>query len=462
MTLAPIRWAAQSTKSPSPTVSSERLVNCYLDANPAGAKSAVTVYGDAGLKAWTTLAESPIRGMLLFGGVHLFVVAANSLYIVTEDKVAVNIGTIPGSGSVAMCANATHVAIATTVGLYAATTTAIVQVDSNFYTSATYQDGYGIFTLADSEQIYISGLDDMTSINPLDFTSADTFPDKVRCSLSDHRELIVFGRETIEHFYNSGDAYFPFTRTPGAFVETGCAAGGTAAKQANRVFWLGNDRAVWAMAGYQPQRISTPGIEHAIRGLDGIEDATAFTYSLQGHEHYVLNFPRATFVFDITTGLWRERESFGSSRWSAEKYVRAWNLDLVSDKETGDIYELDLDTYDEDGDPLVRTMQSSPIHGAGVRLLMPWLYVDAEMGTVQDAGGEAWADPRFMLSYSDDGGRTWSVERRCSAGKTGEYTKRATWSRLGSFYQRTIRLSLSDPCRLAVNGAYAELEAYTR
>jgi hypothetical protein len=455
MTLMPIPWATQSTKAQSGVVSCERLVNCYMEPSPSNSKSPFTIYGDAGLKLWTTIAETPIRGWLLFNGVHLFVAAGESLYVVTEDKVASKIGTVLGHGPVSTCANATHVCIATNLGLYAATTSLLVQVDSNFYTTATYQDGYGIFTLNDSEQFYISGLDDMTTVDPLDFTSADTFADKVRGGISDHRELIVFGYETIEHYYNSGDAYFPFTRTPGGFVETGCVAAGSIAKKSNLVFWLGNDGAVWAMSGAQPKRISTPGIERTIKGLPDHESAKAFCYSLEGHDNYALSFSSGTFVYDISTGLWRERESFGIDRWRAQDYVRAWELDLVADFETGDIYELDLSTYDENGSPLVRTIQAPPLHGGGRRVLMPRLFVDAEMGTSIDPN----ADPLFMLQWSDDGGKTWSNVHHGSAGKTGEYTKRFTWSRLGSFYQRTLRFSLSDSCKLAVLGAYAELEA---
>src|SRR4030042_3917031 len=109
MTLQPIPWATQSTKAQSGVVSCERLVNCYLEVNPANSKSPVTIYGDAGLKLWSTIAETPIRGILLFNGVHLFVAAGASLYVVTEDKAAINIGALPGGGPVSMCANSTHI-----------------------------------------------------------------------------------------------------------------------------------------------------------------------------------------------------------------------------------------------------------------------------------------------------------------------------------------------------------------
>jgi len=50
-----------------------------------------------------------------------------------------------------------------------------------------------------------------------------------------------------------------------------------------------------------------------------------------------------------------------------------------------------------------------------------------------------------MLSWSDDGGRTWSNEHWRSAGKIGEYDKICQWLRLGRTKDsRIFKLSVSD------------------
>jgi len=456
--LVPIPWATQSTKAQSGVVSAERLVNCYLEVNPASSKGPVAVYGDAGLKLWGAIGAGPIRGSLLKGE-NLFVVSGTELYAVTADKVLALIGTIPGNGDVAMIANATHVGIATNLGFCAATLDAApVLVDGNRYTSAAYMDGIGILALADSEQFFVTGVDDMLTINPLDFSSADTFADMLAAVAQINRELVLLGAETLEHWYPSGDAYFPFARTPGGVRNVGCAAAGSVVVRADQVFWLANDGAVYSMSGYQPKRISTPGIEREIKALPAKELASAVAYGVEGHDHYVLNFITASFAYDITTGLWRDRATYDKPRWRVQSYVRAFGLDLAGDFESGNLYELDPQTYDDNAQPFVRTMQSAPIHGSGRQLVMHKLYIDCEMGAVQNAGGTAYEDPQFMLSWSDDGGKTWSAELTRSAGKTGEATRRAVWTRLGRFYQRTIRLSISDKTKLAVVGAYAEME----
>jgi hypothetical protein len=54
-------------------------------------------------------------------------------------------------------------------------------------------------------------------------------------------------------------------------------------------------------------------------------------------------------------------------------------------------------------------------------------------------------DPQAMLSWSDDGGKTWSNEYWRSAGKIGEHRKRSRWWRLGMTWDsRIYKLSVSD------------------
>jgi hypothetical protein len=68
------------------------------------------------------------------------------------------------------------------------------------------------------------------------------------------------------------------------------------------------------------------------------------------------------------------------------------------------------------------------------------------------------ADPQVRLSVSDDGGRTYSLLQKWrSMGKTGEYTKRLRWLKMGQFRQRTIRLEITDPVRRNIIGVYMDV-----
>ena len=65
-------------------------------------------------------------------------------------------------------------------------------------------------------------------------------------------------------------------------------------------------------------------------------------------------------------------------------------------------------------------------------------------------------DPQIMLRWSDDGGHTWSNEHWVSAGKIGEYHRRAIWRRLGmttKLRDRLYEISGTDPCEISIMGA---------
>lgn len=432
-------------------VSLASLVNLYLEPNPQGAKSQFTLYGTPGLDLWTTVGSGPIRGIERMGSA-LYVVSGEELYHVSATGVATYVGAIAGSGNVHTTNNGIHVAIAVTGGnLYAANTTdGVLSLGLTGVNGATYQDGYGIFS--DASYFWITALDDMTTIDPADFSAADADPDDNVGILSDHRELWIFGKRTTEVWYNSGAASFPFERAGAGFIEHGCRASGSIAKAENAVLWLGDDLAVYMAPGYQAQPISTPQVESLIAAVGDPGAAWAFTYRQLGHLHYVITWPDLTLVYDLTSGAWHQRKSTGLDRWRVSCHTTLDDRHIVGDCESGNLYFLDLDTYTDNGDIIRREAVLSPIHGNGQRVMMPEIYVDVEAG-VGTASGDG-SDPVLMLDWSDDGGATWSTELSRSIGKTGERSQRAVWNRLGSFRQRTLRLAIEDPVKVAMIGIY--------
>jgi hypothetical protein len=64
--------------------------------------------------------------------------------------------------------------------------------------------------------------------------------------------------------------------------------------------------------------------------------------------------------------------------------------------------------------------------------------------------------PKVHLSWSDDGGYTWSSDYEASIGSLGEYGTRAIWRRLGSSQDRVFRISISDKVQRTIIGAVIE------
>lgn len=458
----PIPFWTQSYEARSRTVTSERLVNWYLEKNPDNAKFPLALYATPGLKLLTTVGAGPIRGLCRMG-TDLYVVSGTKLYQVTSALIITEIGDILGNGNVFMVTNEEQILIVTQQQwAYSATATAIVQIAQEYMVGATYQDGYGIAGKRSTEQFFISGLVDsgggFTSWDATDFTSADAIADPIVGIISIHRQLMVLGRETIEWWSNVGAADFPFARIPGGFAEIGCRASGSVAKAENTVYWLGHDHQVYRAAGFQTQVISTPAISRKIEQQGSPDTAWSFVYAQDGHTFYVLSFDDITMVFDTNTGLWHYRESRDCDRWRANCHAFVWAKNVVGDYSNGKIYELDLDTFTDDTDFIRREADSAPIHARGDLAVMHEFFVDMETGVGLD-GEVQGSDPELMISWSDDGGRTWSYEIMVKIGKIGEYLTQARIWGLGQFRQRSIRIAISDPIPANIYGAWANMEA---
>ena len=282
----------------------------------------------------------------------------------------------------------------------------------------------------------------------------------------DHREVWLFGTNSVEVWYNAGLLDFPLQRVQGAFNEIGCAAPYSIAKMDNGIFWLGKDARgqglVYRANGYTGQRISTHAVEWQIQQYGTMEDAVAYTYQQDGHSFYVLIFPSAntTWVYDVATQAWHERAGWKNGNWTRHRsncQVFWNNMTVVGDYEDGRIYAFDLDYYKDDDQVQrwYRTWRALPTDQNNLnRTAQHSLQLDCETGVgVNNGQGD---DPECMLRWSDDGGHTWSYEHWKKMGKIGQYGYRTIWRRLGmtvKIRDRVYEVSGTDPVKLAIMGA---------
>jgi hypothetical protein len=338
-------------------------------------------------------------------------------------------------------------------------------VDSEFPVASyvTYQDGYFIVNDINTQNMWISALNDGMSWDALDYTTVESSPDNLTCVFSDRGNLFAVGNRSIEVYQNTGAAAFPFQRIPGAIIQTGCEAPFTFQKFGGSVAWLGTDEqgqgVVWLLNGYTPQRISTAAIERKIATIINFSASYAFVYHERGHLFYCLQIPGldTTLCFDAQTQQWHERMRKNADTNSMELmnvscFMFFEKLNLVGSRTDGKIYRMSLDIQDDDGDEMV-WIRISPHQQDEKRLLSYGSFeLDVETGVGLNTGQGS--DPQIMLRYSDDGGNTWSSELWRSPGKMGQYRNRAIWRQLGQARDRVFWVSGSDPVFTQLNAAF--------
>jgi hypothetical protein len=162
--------------------------------------------------------------------------------------------------------------------------------------------------------------------------------------------------------------------------------------------------------------------------------------------------------------MWHERSTYQGSPYAIGRHIgncyTSFNgKHYVGDYTNGNIYEMASDVYDDSGSPLVaiRTGQHQYDKTGLKSIVIKKLQIDLEAGVgLTGSVPTAGVDPQAVLSWSDDGGHTWSNDYPVSMGKIGEYKKRAIWRRLGMSRDRIFRVMISDPVKRTIIGAYVE------
>jgi hypothetical protein len=478
--MSQIPFVGGAYQSRSLKLDAQRCVNFYPVRGESGtAKAVAALFGTPGLRLLTTLggvggirAEYPPSN-----GGDAIVVQGSSVYRVSTGFVSTFVGTIDLLLTpVSIADNGTTAVLVTGPNGYRldlASNNLTKITDPAFYGAArvSYNNVTFIFERPGTNQFYVTSPGTI-SFDELDFASAESNAEPIVSHIINHGELLLFKRTVTEVWSDSGNADFPYAENSNASIEQGCAAAHSVVDLDNSVFWLGGDKngtgIVWRLNGYTPQRISHAGIEKAIQGYSDISDAIGFAQQKEGQTFYFLTFPtgNATWVYDVATQLWHERAyllpaSGVFQRHRGNSMMFFGGEHVVGDWENGNLYALDLECYTDNGDPLVSLRAAAHIaDGAYKNIRFHELEVDIEAGVGLETG--LGSDPKMMLRWSNDGGKTWSPLREMTMGRIGEFKARARATRLGKARDRVYEISISDPVKRVIVGASVNATGLTR
>lgn len=458
-------FATQSYLHRSLPLSAQRMVNCYVEPQPQDAKSRLPILPAPGLRQFGSAATSVCRGMHVMGA-DLFAVIGSTVYRVVVDGSTFALGTIPNGGPVSLDSNGEQLAIVVpettecfVADRSAGTVTQVTDGDFEGASSVCVIDGYYIFTRPNSTQFFLSAINDPLSFNALDFASAEGSSDNLLAAVRAGRDLWLYGERSIEIWSNVGATDFPFLRVSGGFISRGTAAPFSIATRLGGPIWLGDDKVVYTASGVVPQRLSTTAIEQAIAGYARVDDAEGMVFEIEGAAFYALTFPSAgrTWVCNLTAqASWHERESESVGAWRARRGVAYAGSVIFGDAVDGRLWRLDPTFAMEGEEQIIRTATGTTLHSEARRVFFSRFAAEfaAGQGLISGQG----SDPVVWLSWSDDGGHTFSEQAQAGIGKAGEYRARAEWRRLGAGRERVFRLQWSDPVYTTLAAVNIEAE----
>lgn len=418
-------------------------------------------------------------GQLLFGTVAggvdrgafthkdiLYKVTGTHLYTVSSAGVHTSKGSIAGSGRCIFAPIGDYLAISADSVRYlydGATVAVITDGDLEAGDSVAHLNNQILFD-GTGGRFCTSDVGAATSINALNYATAESSADNLQRIFVHNQTAYMIGTETTEPWWNSGVGSPPYDRIENGIIQIGTQAIYSAANNKNYLYLLGHDKQVYAISSPgNATVVSNPALAREIANYTTTSDAIGWCMTLNSQDFYVLTFPteNKTFIYP-EGGQWFEWSSgVLGGRNIANSYVYAFSKHLVADYANGNIYELTEDAYDENGSRIVRVRDTGPIHGGlinkpGKTLTMNRfeLIMETGVGLISGQG----SNPVVMLSFSDDGGFTFSNEMWGTIGTMANKQWKVEWNALGSFESRIMRVSISDPVHCCIYSAGADIE----
>lgn len=333
-----------------------KLRNFYVEKDESGISPDQTLrIQRPGMVRTATLGLGPVRGMdYRVSADEPLAVSGSRLFSGGTDK-----GEIAGSGLVAMVGTTFAYAILGGNTLY--------MYDGTAVTALTMPDDAG--TVVDIDQInqYLLILTRTgkfywlvpgeTTVDPLNFATAESSPDKAVAIRRVGDEFWIFGEDSIEPWQSTGDLDAPFQRVTGRIYERGTMGRDAVKRFDNSVMWVSDDAQV-CRGGAVPQVVSDNAIAERIRLKGG--DLSAWVFGIDGHEFYALNIPgQGTFAYDASTQAWSEFATIGAATWEARVGYDRQGQVVCGSNTSGAVWRLDPEAGTDDGKVIERVVTGS-------------------------------------------------------------------------------------------------------
>ena len=461
----PVQITGASYQSRSRPLSSQRTVNWYPQVSQQ-AKEPFVLMPFGGLLL-NTVGAGIDRGFHRMAEI-LYQVKGTSLYEISNNGVATLRGSIFGTDRCIIADDGINMFIVsvTAVYHYSTDTNAVTIVtDSNIVGSQSVDFINNQFLYTKSRFTTVSNVGDGSTASGLNTIGEETEPDDMVRDFVFDEIIYRFGKRSTVAWYNSGVGNPPIEKLQGRIFQVGLGAIHSVVRTDEAMYWLGDDSRVYRSATGAKEVVSTDPISDEIATYSDSSDAIGSAFTISGQNFYCLTFPTGnkTFILNESLGQlgWSELSSgMSGDRYQGNSFIDVYGKTYISDVDNGSVYTLDLNTYTNNGDPIRRERVTSSVNGdllgrkgSRVQMSKSKFIMETGVGLIDGQGD----NPRIMIEYSDDGGRTWRHGSWPRVGRLGEFTLQVEFFNLGVFYDRIFRISTSDPVNYSIYSGTIDL-----
>jgi hypothetical protein len=469
----------QDLKAISPIVSSMSHVNCHYIVDPSLERGRILI-GFHGSEKLTSLGSQKIRAIYnTSNGQGVYAVSGNEVFKIIIGGNFIRVGVIETTDTpVQMADSGRELMIVDSVNGYIldisqpeidvlAVPTEIIKItDEDFPEkprSVIFNTGRFLVSSLGSGRFYGSDIFDGKSWQGLNFATAETYPDNITSLVNGNfGTFYLIGSQTIEIWYNDGGPDFPYSLMSGGVLNYGSVVEHTAIiRLGEDVIFLGTSQAegknFYLISGQSVRNITNPEMSDIIRKLRFPDLYKAIGYNVNSSPIFQVTFTEnnKSYFYDGKTGLWGERKSRGIEGHIFELGTYAYGQQFFTSRLDGTIFKLNSLVI-KDGE----YFQDLEFIGRHTSTGEERFTVDAiqfKMEVGQGKLDDYNQAPVATLSYSKDGGFTWTPEIFGKMGKVGEYLIRLIWRRLGTARDIVFRLKITDLVERKIISAFINL-----
>lgn len=384
----------------------------------------------------------PVEALFKRDGVvsgALLGVSDGKLYETTTNK-----GTVAGSGFVSIAGNETGVLVNAGGAIYS--------YDGTTFATVTFPDTANVIKVIEGASRFVavrasSGKFYFTpplaqTFDALDFATAESEADQLLDALFVDDILILFGKETVEFWPNTGDNNLPFQPLQGRTFERGIKATGCATAVGSTFAWVTDQNTV--CVSDENNIISNPGLAARIAASS---DVRMFNFFIDGQEFLGLRLDTEFQAYNVRTGAWSEFASNGQTNFVANCHAAG----IFGSAVDGKTLAWGSDKLDLGGVLERRFRAGSPINGGGFGINR--LGLRSNPGNTPYVTG-TYTEPQVEMRYSHNLGKTWSNWDATGLGAQGAYRDRVEWRGLGMASQPGFlaEFRCTDPVPFRVSG----------
>jgi hypothetical protein len=455
----PYTIAGDSFISSAKDLSTQYTKNMIAVPAPNSLTDSAALYSFPGQKAFSTGVSGEFdRGIhkQLFQGKG-WKVSGATLYSFTSEGVQTSEATIGGGGLVSMVDNGNVLLIVASGTAYTYDGTTLEALSLTFAPVQAQYLNSKFLLLSSDNTVYVSNVG-VAVFDPINSYQAESSPDDLIAIKVFNQFCFNMGSRTIEPWEDIGSGNPPLARMNGAIIEdAGIANKDCVCATSDALYFLGFNKIPYRVVNFQAQKLTdnNPGI---VELFESYNKSSAFVecFTVFGQDVILFYFPtdKKVWCFSQETNLWFEVDhGVVGTLYQGKTIARLFDKNLIGDKDNGNIYELDADTYQNNGTPIVRERVFRPMAGETIGSPRAYLQMRLIQFAVESGVGVNDDNPQMMVSFSTDGGRTFSNERWLSLGENGDYQELIETYSNRKFKDLTVKIRYVDNTRFSLYDA---------